>query len=176
MKEVITLTERELQHAHAIAHGRNAPKQAAGVVDQRFDPNRTSFGVQLAGYLGELAVAKALGISTDTSLHLSGDNGTDLSYRGYSLQVKTRIRRANGDLIFPVAKPLKADVAVLVIQQSESEYLIAGIIGRSRFYRISKPLFMYNGECLAVGQKDLLPLQVLRIAKGRTVENALEET
>ena len=41
------------------------------------------------GMMGELAVARLLGVSVDTSVHAGGDGGVDMVYRKKTVCVKT---------------------------------------------------------------------------------------
>jgi hypothetical protein len=107
----VVLTADEIASALDFIDRMREDKRVYAVQDRKFDRNNSSYAVNLMGYLGEVAAAKLLNVSTDSEVRTGGDAGYDLTYNGLTIQVKTS---TTTDLIFNSLSLFKADIAILV--------------------------------------------------------------
>ena len=71
-----------------IASERQKNKEKHAVRSQRTDPKQTDLEIHRKGVAAELAVARMLGVDVDSTIMISGDDGTDLKFKGRTIQVK----------------------------------------------------------------------------------------
>ena len=135
---IVTLTEDEIMDALRFVHKVRENKRIYEVTDKKFDKNNSSYSVNLMGRLGEVAVAKVLGLQVDDSISPSGDDGHDLkTVLGRSIQVKTSTLP---QLIFNASYLFISDYAVLVrfigdkqLPHVDSKFEIMGWVEREIF-------------------------------------------
>ncbi|MYL15730.1 hypothetical protein GLW36_03590 [Halorubrum terrestre] len=88
----------------------------------------------LTGLLGEDGVAKRLGIAEQLDVEVytdGGDGGTDLRYRGTTIDVKTVGRhRSDPDLTVDAYSPLNADYYALASRIGETDIRLIGYAPR----------------------------------------------
>lgn len=138
-------------------------KRELDVETQKFDRKRTDWEIAFFGFMGEVAVARALCLPPDLSVLAGGDGGVDLEINGTTLQVKTPLARATRDyLYFNDESKLSCDFGVLCnIDSDETTVLIRGSISRIDFIEKSGIQNFGYGERLCVHARDLTPMDGL---------------
>ncbi len=133
----IELSKSEVDNALDFVHRMREDKKEHSVTDKKFDSNNTSWAVNLMGYLGELAVAKAYDVNPDTRVLTGGDEGHDLIINGKKIQVKTT---TTSKLIFNSKELFSADYAILVqllgdkrMPHLKPQFIIWGCISKEKF-------------------------------------------
>lgn len=136
----VVLSQEEIDDALDFVNQMRTDKVEHNVVDKKFDAKNTSWAVNLMGYLGEKAVAKAYSVPVDRRVLTGGDEGYDLVINNHKIQVKTSTL---DKLIFNALELFTADYAVLVTligdrQQPHinSRFKIWGAISREDFMRV----------------------------------------
>jgi hypothetical protein len=88
--------------------------------------------------MGEIAVARVLGVEPDTSIHKSGDDGYDLVWRDSTWDVKTRGEPNKDLLIYPDMCDFRAKFCMLCWLMRPGVIGIVGYISRKNFKRLSE--------------------------------------
>ncbi len=149
----------DLQMVNMFAARQRAVKEANGVSTRRSAPNSTEFELHYIGALGEYAVAKALGLKLDKRVHVGADDGSDLSFRGRTIQVKTFTFTGPNFQFFVNPGEFKADVAVAVQVLSPIRVRLLGWIERTLFEREASTRDYGHGKRLCVSVATLLPME-----------------
>jgi hypothetical protein len=114
----------------------------------------------LLSKLGEFAYARPLGIErgVDTNIYTDGgDGGTDLTYRGATIDVKTvGQHRSNPALTVDAYEPLRADYYALASRISKSDVRLIGYAPR-KFIANAPVRDHENGPYHIVDQRYLFP-------------------
>lgn len=115
----------------------------------------------VTGLLGEDAVAHHLGIEQRLNTEVipdGGDGGSDLTYRGATIDVKTVGRhRSNPALTVDAYEPLTADYYLLASRVSKLDFRLLGYV--PRWFIANAPIRDQNGEPYhIVHQEYLFPL------------------
>lgn len=136
----IVLNKEEIDEALNFVTAMRQDKIIYKVTDKKFDAKNTSWAVNLMGYLGEKAVAKAYQVPVDSRVLTGGDEGHDLVINGRKIQVKTSTLNK---LIFNALELFTADYAILVTligdrQQPHinSKFKIWGAISKEDFKKV----------------------------------------
>ena len=131
---IIDLDAFDVVFCALVAERRNVVKAPHGTVNLR-KCSRSDFEVHLLGVMGELAVARWLGVEVDTSVSASGDDKvSDLVHNGVRIQVKTRtVQEKPIYLFFNQREQFRADVAVLALVLGPARVQVAGWIRRQDF-------------------------------------------
>ena len=152
----IILTEEELDQCKHAASNRSNYARSSKIKNQRVDQSKSDKDVDYIGMVGELAVAKALGLDMDFE-KVGVDYGIDFTYNNYTVDVKTRSFPGE-DLVFKSHKAFKAQVAILARFKKEDCVDILGCISRKKFKQLATPT---HYGCLSVSQKHLYPIESL---------------
>lgn len=119
------------------------------------------------GLKGAYAVARFLGVDFDRTLRSGKDLGWDLTFRGWTIEVKNLQRW----LAFHNLSHFSADIAVLVNPVMNSEdVILQGWVSKARF---RKNYFTSNfgyGDRMCMKQDDLDPMPSLRKIKAKDSE------
>jgi hypothetical protein len=116
----VVITKEERNKMAGIGTARNACKRPE--MSRRMSDVFSDSEVDVLGMMGEYAVAEYLGASVDESIHMHGDNGTDLTFRGHTVSVKYNHRwrgflmveeRQGDDIHSGLVNDLKTDLIVL---------------------------------------------------------------
>lgn len=147
MKTVpIELTELERWALAKLASERNANKERHGVRTRKVDNDLSDEEMHYIGLKAEYAIAKLLGVDFNPENMLSGDGGTDIIYRGLTVDVKY----SQLDLKFRPGTFL-ADVAILTQPLQRGSHRYAGkVVSAERDSRVSKRRFAW-ANILVVG-------------------------
>ena len=159
----IRLHDRDLQMVHNLTTKRQLFKRKLAVETQKFDRKRTDWEIAYYGYMGEVAVARALCLAPDETVLAGGDGGIDLVIDGTTLQVKTPLTKATKDfLYFNDETRFNCDFGVLCnVDSDETAVLIRGAISHKDFiHRAGIRDFGY-GQRLVVHASELLPMDGL---------------
>lgn len=105
-----TMSDKEMALAYEMGTRRNAAK--AGVFSKRFGPLPDD-ETHIIGAVGEIAVAKIFGVQPDLAILVGGDGGVDLTYKGWTWDVKTRSQPNSDLLINTDMSDFRADAVVL---------------------------------------------------------------
>ena len=152
----IILTEEELDQCKHAASNRSNYARSSKIKNQRVDQSKSDKDVDYIGMVGELAVAKALGLDMDFE-KVGVDYGIDFTYNNYTVDVKTRSFPGE-DLVFKSHKAFKAQVAILARFKREDCVDILGCMSRKKFKQLATPT---HYGCLSVSQKHLYPIESL---------------
>lgn len=136
----VTLTQEEAQRSYQFCLSLQKDKQKHKVVDLWYDQNNSSFGVNVMGHLGEVAVSKVLGTPVDYEIRTHGDEGWDTVLDGRTVQIKTSTQES---LIFNSKAAFKADIAILVVYLGEDRanshidprFKVVGWVTREDFFQ-----------------------------------------
>jgi hypothetical protein len=146
---------------HRVIHIPDNRLYAFGEFARRLaDSWRGSIEDHLLSKLGEFGYAKSLGIenNVDTNIYSDGgDGGTDLNYRGATIDVKTvGQHRSDPALAVDAYEPLDADYYALASRISESDVRLIGYAPR-RFVANAPVRHHDNGPYHFVDQRYLFP-------------------
>ena len=115
----VSLNDAEVQRVCKFAQDLCDYKRSVNVRSKNFDKGRISdYELTVFGVLGEVAVAKWLGVPVDYDIYIGTDGGKDLEYANKVIQVKTATKRT--DLIFDDLNDFQADIAILVKHLGEN--------------------------------------------------------
>lgn len=159
----IRLHDRDLQMAQDLTTKRQRFKRKLNVKTQKFDRKRTDWEIMFFGFMGEIAVARALCLPPDTSVLAGGDGGVDLVINETKLQVKTPLGKVTRDyLYFNDETKLSCDFGVLCnIDSDETAVLIRGSISCSEFIHKAGIRDFGYGERLYVHARELYSMDGL---------------
>jgi hypothetical protein len=152
----VILTQDELDQCKHAASNRSNYARSSKIKNQRVDQSKSDKDVDYIGMVGELAVAKALGLDMDFE-KVGVDYGIDFIYNNYTVDVKTR-SYPNNDLVFKRQSAFKAEVAILAQFKKENCVNILGCMSRERFVKYAKPT---HYDCLSASAKYIQPIEKL---------------
>ena len=138
----IILNREEIMEAVEIAHGRDAPKVAAGI-KPTFGPGTSNYDGHLTGALAELAAAKYYGVEIDKTFYAESGDGhqPDIQFNGWGIEIKST-QYAPPILKFNQLRDFNSDVALLCfvdrqqMKATAGEQItvnLAGIVSRNKF-------------------------------------------
>jgi hypothetical protein len=161
----------DIERSMAFVKTMRRDKDQKSVRDLAFDRKNTSEGINKVGHLGEVAVARVLGIEYDTNVRTEGDGGLDLQLGYVRIQVKTS---ELDKLIFNNVGAFDADVAVLVQYvgsdkknpENDPKFLVWGWITRDEFLSTCYKHDFGYGERLVLRSGSLKSLSSLMTYAG----------
>jgi hypothetical protein len=171
----VRFSATDVARVYEIATARFETKRAVGSVDKRIARDATSVEIDARGVLGELAVARFLGLPTDPILELyaGGDGGADLTTPGgATIDVKTGGRWYYDFAIRSTrVGEFRADLGVLCWLNADTpqRVAVAGWLTRAEFHKMAQTVNFGYGDRLAVTWsrlRKMLELQQL-IAEGQ---------
>ena len=152
----VILSEAELEQCKQAASKRTNYARSRQIKNQRVSTDKSDLSVDYIGMVGEMAVAKALGLSMNLD-KVGVDNGIDFIYADLKVDVKTR-SHPGSDLVFKTYQAFKAQVAILARFKREDCIDILGCMSRKRFHKYAKPT---SYGCLSVSEEYLQPIETL---------------
>lgn len=154
----VRLSDRDIQHVHEITSSRQDTKRKWSVRTQKYDRLHNDWDIAYYGFLGEVGVARALCIEPDWSVLVGGDGGTDLTFAGKRLQIKTPISPRTRDwLYFNDESRFTCHYGILCnLDEYETTVTIRGLIDRADFVLQCVIKDFGYGERIAVPAKQLL--------------------
>ena len=161
----VTLTTAEVARVSKFANDLCDYKRSIGVKSKNFDKGRISdYSLTVFGVLGEVAVAKYLGVPVDYDFYPGTDGGKDLEYAGRIIQIKTATKRT--DLIFDDLNDFQADIAILVKHlggnrdtvETDPRFGIVGWIERDDFMKSYQVKNYGFGDRAMVTERFLSPI------------------
>ena len=178
MKTVgVAFNDKALAWAKAKAKVRCANARRIGAKHFRNVSGHPTEQVHRMALLSELACARYLGSEAKyTPRHEgSGDGGVDITFRGWSIDVKFN-NWPGGDLYVPEGRRPSADIGVLATStRAKGKHLeLAGWIWRERFEELSvvKEYREGGGKVRAVPQGALSSMRELKQVLARQAEDA----
>jgi hypothetical protein len=159
----IRLHDMDLEMAYALTTKRQQYKRKLAVKTQKYDRKRTDWEIAFYGFMGEVAVARALCIPPDKTVLAGGDGGVDLVINGETLQVKTHLSKATKNfLYFDDEDKLSCDFGVLCnVDSDDTTILIRGALSRKDFIHKAGIRNFGYGERLAVPASELFSMDDL---------------
>jgi len=123
----VTFTEDDLATLHDLAVARRAVHRGNGDVEaNQFDGSRLR--AEVNGWMGEWAVADALGIPRSYDASGIADGGCDIDLGHIRVDVKFTPNRT-GRLMVPVNQATRSDCMVLVVGHTRHEvYVVGGVL------------------------------------------------
>jgi hypothetical protein len=156
---LVWLDAGEMGQCDRAAAARWRYARSTGIQNKRVDKSRTDSDVDLLGIRAEVAVAKLLGINYDHLLTPSVDDGTDLMFKGISIDVKSTFHET-GRLI--LRRELRAEVAVLVVPTAEVNVMrVVGYTTPDHFKRCKSIEAMGGRQVECLRQDALLTVDAL---------------
>ena len=152
----VIMSEAELEQCKNAAARRTNYARSTNIKNQRFAKDQSDLSVDYIGIIGELAVAKVLGLEMDFD-KVGVDYGIDFIYGDLKVDVKTR-SHPKTELIFKSMKAFKAQVAVVAKFKPENCVEILGCISRKKFRKHERPTVY---ECIGVPKELLSPIETL---------------
>lgn len=137
----VSLTNEEVQKARRLAEGRDSAKIGAG----RIDADQDRRDVHRRGVEGEIAVARYLGVDVDEQVYSRGDDGSDLTYNTFDIDVKTTQHDGIGRALISVDKwedddLEQPDIYIFTERPQPGEITIVGMVTDTTVEDI------YNGD------------------------------
>lgn len=137
-------------------------KVATNATTQRFDKNKTEFELHYIGAMAEKCVSTVWSVPMDRTIHLGGDNGTDVTINNWTCEIKAHAYTGPGlEFFITDMSRFKADVLIGVQILSPVRVKLVGCISRAYFdkSRFSKD-YDYGDRC-AVSAAKLSPVEYL---------------
>jgi len=160
----ITLTEEEVAEGKEIAKARQRNKERVGITGTKVESGATDLEIHEQGALGEVAVAKFLGVgaTVNTEIYETGDGDNPDIYLGdLGIEVKTRTRQGGDFAMYDAHTDLTQDIGVLVWQVSESKYELAGWITKAEWYFLSDVLWFGKNPRRGIEAKNMRDIETL---------------
>ena len=159
----IRLSDRDLQMVQEVTERRQDKKRRHAVRTQKYDVLHNDFEIAYYGFLGEVAVARLLCIEPDKTVLIGGDGGTDLTFAGRRLQIKTPISAQTKDwLYFNDESRFTCEYGILCnLDEYKTSVTVRGIIGQKEFIKKCVTIDFGYGERIAVPAKQLLSVDGL---------------
>lgn len=131
------------------------------VSNHRFSEDIDDYSMHLIGYMGEAAVCHILGKDFQVDVSKFGDDGHDLRYCGYSMQIKTKSRDygEKNTLYVNSIDDVKSDILVGVAITGPASVRVFGAITKDKFKRFMYTRSFGYGDRDCVDQKDLSSVQ-----------------
>lgn len=108
---IYTLGELDMIWISSFAAMMHAAK--TGTPERKRADRMTGFQIHLIGAIGEYVASRYLKCKIDTNIYKRTDGGKDLTYRGWSVQVKTRTYQGkNPDMIIDSSDHVSADIFI----------------------------------------------------------------
>lgn len=131
----VRLSDSDLASLADVTTERQDIKREYSVKTQKYDRKRSDWEIMYFGFMGEVGVARALGIEPDWSVLIGGDSGIDLAIGDNKMQVKTPLTAQTRDwFYFNDEERFKCEWGVLCnIDEYETSVLIRGAVGKEDF-------------------------------------------
>lgn len=148
----VRLTDNELSLLSDVTTRRCRTKRDHGVATQKYDRRRTDWEICYFGFMGEVGVARALCQEPNWSVLIGGDSGSDVTFGGQQLQVKTPLTKQTRDwFYFNDEERFRADYGVLCnVDEYETSVLIRGAVSKEDFLRLCVTKNFGYGERVAL--------------------------
>lgn len=160
--EIVEFDAFDLAEIAMFAERRYSFKVATNATTKRYDQNKSEFELVYVGAMGEKAVSKRYYAELDRSIHLGGDNGTDVVIAGWSCEIKSNTYTGRDFNVFLDGMHcFNADVLISCQILSPVKVRIVGCIGRPRFQKIAQTRNYGYGDRLFVTEQDLIPVDTL---------------
>lgn len=156
---LVILSQEELSQCEAAASKRTNYARSQNIPNQRYSQSKSDLSVDYIGMVGEMAVARVLGLTMDLD-RVGVDHGIDFVYRDKTLDVKTT-SHPRDRLIFKTKEHFKADAAILAQFKEPNEVTILGSITKNKFVDNCKRIKIWNETKFCVERPCLTPLKNL---------------
>lgn len=161
MNPIVHFDPETLAKCHALADRRHANKLREKATDLKYSQKLSSQDLHRIGILGEYAVAKILEIPIDTQIHDGSDGGSDLEFKGASIQVKTFTYTGANREVYTTEPPTTL-ILISCRLLSPNEVEVEGWITSEDFKALAKRKDYGYGERLSASIADLRPIASLR--------------
>ncbi len=130
---VFPLSSDDIALSHEIGQRRNAIKVECGIPTHKHS-TASDESIHVLGAMAEIAVCRWLGVRFNDDILPGSDGGTDLTWKGYSIDVKMRSTGWRDLVTLPDLSDFRADFAVLCWPGDEPDTItIVGLVSRERF-------------------------------------------
>jgi len=166
MRQVVNLSPTDLMkvlhyasvcyETKRISHERNE------VTNRRYATDIDDFSMHMIGLMGEAAVCKVLGIDFHVDIHKFGDDGNDIVYNGYRIQVKTAAKEHKRSVLYVNdIDDVASDILVGGFVSSPASVTLIGSASKSHFKRKMYEADFGYGKRDAVNEEDLRPVEAM---------------
>ncbi len=132
---VFPLSSDDIALSHEIGQRRNAIKVECGIPTHKHS-TASDESIHVLGAMAEIAVCRWLGVTFNNNIFPHGDGGIDLSWNGFTLDVKMRSEWGRDLVIMPDLSDFRAEVALLCWPGKEPDTVaVVGLVSRERFRR-----------------------------------------
>lgn len=165
---IVKFTAAEMYHVLHYASVIHETKQISlankQINNRRYAKDIDDFSMHLIGVMGEAALCKELCIRYDPPFHKYGDDGNDIDYGGFNIQVKTASKYYGDDGLLYVndIEAVPSDILVSACVNGPASVHLLGAISKDKFKRIMHKRDLgygmrdcvYNHELLTIEQMD----------------------
>jgi hypothetical protein len=160
-----------LHYASVVYETKRLSELAGDLSNKKYSKDLEPFNAILVGYMGEAAVCQLLGVDFHVEINKYGDDGSDLRYCGFKLQIKT-ISKDYGDrnvLYCDCIDEVESDILVGAAIAGPASVNVYGAITRDKFIRLMYTQDFGYGDRDCVHQSELSPIaKMLEFFKSTT--------
>lgn len=155
-------------HNAGLVNGVKVLQEKSGLITNKRFNDKKDFELHYIGQLGEIAVSRAIGVSLITEIMFGGDSGTDLTFAGKKIQIKTNTYQGSGPALlkFNSEEDFSADIAILCCLNGYVCVDVKGFVSKRKFMMFKEERDFGNGTRLCLDEKHLTPIDRLKEALG----------
>lgn len=162
---IVSFTAAEMYlvlHYASVMHETKQINLARGEINnRRYAKDIDDFSMHLIGVMGEAGLCKQLHIKYSPPFHKYGDDGNDIDYGGYTIQVKTQSKSYGDDGLLYVndINAVPSDILVSACVHGPASIQLVGAISKDKFKRIMHQRDLGYGMRDCVYNKELMPIE-----------------
>ena len=129
----------QILHVASVIHTTKQINLANGeITNRRYSRDIDDFSMHMIGVMGEVGLCKYLHIKYDPPFHKYGDDGNDIDYGGFNIQVKTSSRYYGDDGLLYVndINAVPSDILVSACVDGPASVKLLGAISKEKFKSI----------------------------------------
>lgn len=152
-----------LHYASVIHETKRINSDAGAVTNMRYAKDIDDFSMHLIGGMGEAAFCKAVNIPYHVEVGKYGDDGNDVDYMGFDVQIKTTSKSHgdNGMLYVNDIEKVPSYILVAAEVVGPASVRLIGGISKSKFKSLMFKHDFGYGERDCVYHRDLQPIEKL---------------
>jgi len=149
-----------LHYASVVYETKRLSELSGDLSNKKYSEDIDDYSAHLIGLMGEAAVCQLLGVDFHVDIKKYGDDGNDLRYCGFKLQIKT-ISKDYGDrniLFVDCIDEVESDILVGAAIAGPASVNVYGAVTRDKFIRLMHTRDFGYGDRDCVHQSDLSPI------------------